>query len=266
MAAPAPTAIGPGVAPGVNAANTQDPAGDPVAAGTTELPPDVKFTIDEVAYVLTRHMQPYFAAAGRPPWPDPAVAVALVMAESGGRSGAERPESQNPMGGRDRGWWQLNSKAFPQVPDSVAFRPLKASEWVFDHSEGGNDFSCWGYRFNPPRSSIEKCPNYRKNQQRSLDLASARAAVARVKDMPNNDPLALSAVSKLVAASTTSQDTVTPNPGIPGMAGLSDLISQAWRILSRLGDPAFWRRIGMGWLGLVLIVFAVVLVVGAQAS
>lgn len=264
MAAPAVTAVGPGVAPGVNASATQDPAGDPAAAGTSELPPDVSFTIDEVAYVLTRHMAPYFASAGRPPWPDPAVPVALVMAESGGRSGAERPESQNPLGGRDRGWWQLNSKALPQVSDATAFRPLLASQWVFDFTEGGNDFSCWGYRFNPPRSSIEKCPNYRKNEQRSLDLSAARAAVLKVKDMKNDDPIALSAVGKLLAASTTSQDTVTPNPGIPGLAGLTDLIRAAWKVLASIGDPAFWKRVGLGWLGAVLVVLAVVLVVASQ--
>ena len=265
MAAPVPVSVGPGVAPGVNASATADPKGDPNAAGTTELPPDTSFTIEEVAYVLTRHMEPYFASVGRVPWPDPAVAVALVMAESGGRSGAERPESANPGGGRDRGWWQLNSKALPQVTDATAFRPLLASQWVFDFTEGGNDFSCWGYRFNPPRSNIEKCPNYRRNQQRSLDLTTARRAVEKVKSIPTESPVAMSAIGKLMAASTTSQDTVTPNPGIPGIGGLTDLIRAALKVLRSLADPELWKRLGLGGLGLLLIIGAVALVAAARA-
>lgn len=215
--------------------------------GVAELPDDIAFTISEVAWVLTVHMQPFFDSVGQTHgWADPAVAVALIMAESGGRSGATRSEDQNPLGGTDRGWWQLNSKALPQVPDSVAYWPLLASQWVFEFTQGGTDFSCWGYRFDPPRTTFQSCPNYRKGSQRTdLDLAAARAAIA------NPTP----AMEKLLAASTTSDDTVTPNPGLPDAPGWMAALG---RLLGNLLSGAWWRRIGIGALGLLLVVLAVV--------
>lgn len=218
-----------------------------VGPSAEEMPPDVAFSISEVAWVLTEHMKPFFASAGQPNgWADPAVAVALVMAESGGRSGARRDEKDNPLGGVDRGWWQLNSKALPNVTDAKAYRPTEASEIVWDLSQGGTDFSCWGYRFNPPRTTFEACPNFRKGTQRTdLNLAAARAAIA------NPTPCA----DKLIAASTTSDDTVTPNPGLPDAPGW---LTSLGRLLANLIDPSWWRRLGTGALGLLLVVLAVV--------
>src|SRR5215469_18063594 len=51
---------------------------------------------------------------------DPVTATAVALAESGGNPAAL---GQNPDGSRDRGLWQVNDRAHPDVADACAFDP-----------------------------------------------------------------------------------------------------------------------------------------------
>jgi hypothetical protein len=45
----------------------------------------------------------------------------------------ERNVGVNPDGSKDRGIWQINDRAHPDCPDSVAFDYKLATSWVFNH-------------------------------------------------------------------------------------------------------------------------------------
>ena len=73
-----------------------------------------------------------------------AIAVAISEAESGFDPRALRPESKNPGGGRDRGLWQINSKAHPQYDnDEEMFDPGKNAQAAWIISSGGTNWKPW---------------------------------------------------------------------------------------------------------------------------
>lgn len=67
-------------------------------------------------------------------------AVAIAMAESGGNAQAV---NVNTNGSRDRGLWQINNQAWPNVSDACAFDPLCAAKAAYRISQDGTDFSPW---------------------------------------------------------------------------------------------------------------------------
>lgn len=73
-----------------------------------------------------------------------AIAVAIAQAESGLNPRALRAEKDNPLGGRDRGLWQINSKANPQYPnDEEMFDPDKNAAAAWALSNGGTNWKPW---------------------------------------------------------------------------------------------------------------------------
>lgn len=77
-------------------------------------------------------------------WPESTltVAVALVLAESGGDPYAKNSAGNTPPS-TDRGLWQFNSYWRKDVPDSCAFDPVCASKEALRSSKNGTDFSAW---------------------------------------------------------------------------------------------------------------------------
>lgn len=70
-----------------------------------------------------------------------AVAVAIALAESGGKT-----DARNSFGnshGIDRGLWQINSFYHPEVSDAVADNPESAAREVFRISKGFRDWHEW---------------------------------------------------------------------------------------------------------------------------
>lgn len=55
------------------------------------------------------------------------IAVSVALAESNGRPAARHV---NANGSTDRGLWQINDKAHPEVSDAAAFDPVRASAWA----------------------------------------------------------------------------------------------------------------------------------------
>jgi hypothetical protein len=87
-------------------------------------------------------------------WPDPPLAMSVMLAESGTKApdGMLRPQkdvapvvtSTDPRvdGSRDLGIWQLNSFWHP-VGEAVAFDPIKATAYAYKISANGTNFSPW---------------------------------------------------------------------------------------------------------------------------
>jgi hypothetical protein len=67
-------------------------------------------------------------------------AVAVSLAESGGRPDAV---NVNKDGSRDRGLWQINDKAHPNVSDAQAFNPATAAQAAYAISSGGSRWTPW---------------------------------------------------------------------------------------------------------------------------
>ena len=80
-------------------------------------------------------------------------ATAVCVAESGGNASiyycdgngtvGTYPSVTCPGGSYDRGLWQVNSKAWPQVPDSCAFQPTCNANAAYAISVQGATFSPW---------------------------------------------------------------------------------------------------------------------------
>jgi len=71
---------------------------------------------------------------------DPVTATAVALAESGGNPAAL---GQNPDGSRDRGLWQVNDRAHPDVADACAFDPSCNAQAAYAISGGWQDFTPW---------------------------------------------------------------------------------------------------------------------------
>ncbi len=72
----------------------------------------------------------------------PDIAIAIILAESGGNAGATHTEGNTPPS-IDRGLWQINSKWHPEVTDTCAFDPACSTQAAFAISKGGTDYTQW---------------------------------------------------------------------------------------------------------------------------
>lgn len=214
--------------------------------------PGVVLTINEVAWLVgVEAANGRLTGGNRPPpgtGPDTdaqAYAVAIVMRESGGNTAAYRPASRNPLGGEDRGLWQINSKAHPNVADSTAYNAGAATGWAFRASSGFTDWGPWGIG---PNSYDGRDRTY------TLNLARARAAVAA----PADPTAKLNTVGQLVGADGPPvQDDL--DRVIDGVGSVLEWPALAADVLRRLLDAALWRRILIGAAGVLAVVLAVVL-------
>lgn len=69
------------------------------------------------------------------------VAISVCIAES---NGYEKRQNVNPDGSIDRGIWQINDKAFPNVSDAVAYDAVKATRFARQIYVGRNNmFTAW---------------------------------------------------------------------------------------------------------------------------
>jgi hypothetical protein len=94
---------------------------------------------------------------------DAGVAVAIALAESGGRTDAVH-NNAGPPPSMDRGLWQINSRFHPDVTDAQAFDPAASTDAAHRISAGGTNWTPW---------------TVFKNNVYLNFVAAARAAVAR---------------------------------------------------------------------------------------
>ena len=69
-----------------------------------------------------------------------ATAVAIAIAESGLNPNAT---NVNTDGSVDRGLWQINNAAHPDVSDGSAFDPVTAAQDMLSISDGGTNWNPW---------------------------------------------------------------------------------------------------------------------------
>jgi len=183
---------------------------------------------------------------------DPVRATAVVLGESGGDTGII--SGRNSDGTFDSGAWQINSGHFPGgkydrglIDQAGALDWQRSTDFAYGLSRGGADFTAWA---STRRSSF---PGH---------MATADQAVAAVRATPAGVP----------ATSSTPQGFGIPpwlDPrNIPGVGtitgaagaltnGAKELFELGAKILSTLLDRDFWKRLGIGALGLAVVVAGV---------
>lgn len=165
-------------------------------------------------------------------------AAAIMLAESGGDTDAFRPASKNPKGGNDRGLWQWNDKAWPQISDLVAYDPAMSTRQALIVSEG---FSKWG------------------PWARSNGLNHQHDTYKTIKAEYEN-------MLGVVVDDTPILSDIDPDAdGIPdAVEGLASWTDALGKLLGNLTSADWWRRVGVGVLGVAFVLLAVILI--AKAS
>lgn len=189
---------------------------------------------------------------------DPVRATAVVLGESGGDTQAVNTSNAN--GTIDRGLWQLNSVHVDSGKITVAdtFDVAKSTDFAYTLSNGGTDFRPWTAT---RRASF------------AGHLDTARAAVARVRDqVPEADNSGAPWWRRALGAAPFAGAILPGFPvdvpaidvsDIPVIGGPLDGARDAASIVATIGakllDPAFWRRLGLGLLGAIVLAWGVFL-------
>jgi hypothetical protein len=181
------------------------------------------------------------------------MAARIMYAESGGDTAAVCYNVDDAQGnatcrktppagvrGTDRGLWQFNSKAFPDVTDVCAYEAQCSTAAAYFHSNGFTAFGPWS-------KSAGVDPSARRYDE---VRATINAAWESMQGTVRDDTPILSQIDPDANGA--------PNVGLGKLLGWTEALG---KLLSRLIDPAFWRRFGMGALGILLVLIAVALVI-----
>jgi hypothetical protein len=145
-------------------------------------------------------------------------AAAIGKAESGGDTHAR---NVNRDGSVDRGWFQINSKYHPEVPDAIAYgTPRQQALAAFAISKGGTDWHQW---------------------------ATNSIANPDSMHLPNADDAGLFGVGRGEGADTAVSDAAS---GVDGFLGKFSVIFKS----------GFWLRVGLIIAGLALLGFGVAMI------
>jgi hypothetical protein len=182
---------------------------------------------------------------------DYAMGITIVNRESGGYTSAFRPADQNPNGGEDRGIWQINSKYHPDVTDEMAFDPVRATAAAGRISSREMDRGRFVYFKNWQAwdSSGPTIPT-----PVALGIATIFAALPSSEKGKAADAV----VARLKKANF---DIKFPKPDVNregplDIDPLGDIDDFFIGLGKRIFSVGFWKALGIGALGLLLILFA----------
>lgn len=282
-------------------ADTPTTSGTPPAKPYTSPPSPVTLTANEVAglikYVWGFPFDARMVIPTAPTEEELAQLVAIVLRESGGRTDARRDKANNPGGGNDKGLFQLNDKAntFDEAdpkPFDAYFnagyavmmaRHLRIGEMTPSggimpawKAAGGLDLSPWGGDNKSNRPAIAG------GYAGTHPLTPSAAVIAAAK-APADPHAKLTAAGHLKVAFTAAANGPTPMEQFVNKYGgtlptvntewnlgpIDDIVSAVtdWatalgKLLGNLISGAWWRRVGIGALGVVLVIIAVVFAAG----
>lgn len=101
-------------------------------------------------------------------------AVAVALAESGGNPGAQHVNTGGSLPGSiDRGLFQINSQAHPEVSDACAYDAVCATNAAFKISDRGTSFSPWTSNWTVNVAQVEKAQKTGKWKQFSGQFSGA---------------------------------------------------------------------------------------------
>lgn len=161
--------------------------------------------------------------------------VSIAMAESGGNPKARnvnhKPGKEDD-GSVDRGLYQFNNYWNPEISDADAYDPVKATHWAFIKSNGWKNFKPW---------TNSKGLNFDFKQKVGLAIIN---------------PAGGGGITGWIDAATDTSETgreAIADTLVPWAEGLAAL-------LTNLVDPEWWKRIGIGALGVIILIVALVVI------
>lgn len=164
-------------------------------------------------------------------------AACIAQGESGGYAGARNtngPNSKAP-GSIDRGLFQFNDHFWPKITDAMADNPRIAFLLAWRISKGWQDFAPW-------------------TGSHGLDPTSTASQII-IKEVENE-------TGRAVGKGLFGIPDIRPVVDAVGNA-IGDAIDWAkslGKILAHLLQPDWWKRVGVGALGLLFVVGALILV------
>jgi hypothetical protein len=171
------------------------------------------------------------------------VAVAVALAESGGKTDARNTNSDTARS-VDRGLWQINSYWHPEVGEACADNPVCATKEARRISRGFADFSQW---------SAYKNGSY----TRHLPTAAVAASHARRKRPASFDDV------KLTAGEKDGKEWYEPGflfDRIPNpLEPVKDVAGAIAEFTRALFDPNTWQRVGIVVGGAILLLLGVLI-------
>lgn len=204
----------------------------------------------QLAYTeAKKHPDPRNSAAIRSTF-----ATAVAIRESGGDTAAYRDASKNKNGGNDRGLYQINSKWHPEVSDATAYDPVLATAAAYTISidkETGVGFKNWE-AWDGAKLGVAEL---RLAQDAARD-AGHNVFIGALSSPPDDgffDSVTDAAVDIYEAGSDVVDAVTAPY----------DLIR---KFLSFITSADWWKRIGLGALGVVLVGVAIVLLFAKDAT
>lgn len=192
-----------------------------------------------------------------------ATAVAIAWHESRGNSGIVNDKNNTPAGSRDRGLWQFNDHWNPQVTDACAFDPdcsTKAAADLFRRA----GWQPWAtFKRGAHRPFLEQAEAAVEQARKGAGAPAAAGTGKDFNDMPG----------ATVKGDDGGWIPGLPDPGdaidaagavVDAADGFYQAASTAFSFVTTIAQalvsPAFWKRVGKGTLGIVLVAGAVIVV------
>jgi hypothetical protein len=179
-------------------------------------------------------------------------AASIMLAESGGdtqavcynvtgANGQPTCSKTGPAGpkGRDRGLWQFNEKAFPDISDQAAFDAHQSTALAYIISSGFRSFGPWA-----KSKGMDPTSQPSQQIQAAYESMLGRAVPKGIFGLPGEEQF---------------------YDFVQGAVGsVTDWADGLRQLLAHLLSAAWWRRVGLGALGVLLVVIAVALLVASS--
>lgn len=202
------------------------------------------------------------------PYQQGIVYTGIVLKESGGDSQAL---NANDSGSPSRGWWQIREVNHPTVTAAMAFDPLQATAYAYKISNGFdlNGVDPW---IGPGRDSIGDEFGTNANRFQAFYKAIGAAAQVGAFDASTDNVNRLYASLGIPLQVQENSDSGFDDSGdfgpfnVPGKivdgveAGVGAItggFDAVGDLVSTIMNPTFWKRVGIGALGLLVVLVAV---------
>lgn len=211
--------------------------------------------------------QTYRKNKGEPvPYPAGIVATFVALKESGGNTSVI--SEPNDDGSVDVGLWQWNSKAWPQITRAMALDPVVSTQLVYEVTEGFNATK-WG-PWMGDNDTIGELIDWSSNNQNRFKQA-IQAAI-QIGAFPNATDARINDIFEQFGTALHEDDgsdgislpgVVTPVSAAVDLLGnpletLTEWTEGLKQFFSVILNPTFWKRIGIGVLGVGVLITALV--------
>lgn len=183
--------------------------------------------------------------------------VSIMLAESSGDTTAV---NQNSDGSLDRGLWQWNNKAWPQITDAIAYDPVASTEMAYAQTNGftPTSFAAIWHDSNGNLSKGLSAPNIETTAQ-VLNIDPTNIHVPVGASGHADGGRGLPDLGPAIVASTGLTGLIFEGLS-GGLSSWSDIAKLVGSLLSHILSVDFWKRVGIIVLAITIIIGALILI------